>query len=226
MSNFTTWRSLVDGRGIAAIPDSEDLQARYDFSEYSGTSNFDDLTGNGYDLTNGSISSLSANINGRQAGEFDGVDDSVWSSTFSEVSEPVTFFLVAEVDDSPNDLNTTIQSNSSEDDNIFYDNRGGENVWTLNADSGDLAGGEISDILITGLYDGSNSILRSNGVQVDSGSVEYTGLDVLGLGSREPKSSDRYFDGKIGEVLVYPMDKSGSFDEIESYLADRWSINI
>ena len=224
-------RGLRNLSSISAIPDSEDLHAHYDFREYqsSQTSGFDDLSGNGHDLNNGSISGVTESINGNQAAELDGVDDSVWTDSFLAVDNPYTIAYVADLDsDSATEFNVAVNTNDSDATDI--DHRSDPHNHILAEDDTDpddnLIGGSETDNLVVHLRDADgNATLRVNGTEVDTGS-QGADMDLIGIGSRNPRDNDRFFPGAFGELLVYPMDKSDSFGEIESYLNGEWSLGL
>jgi len=221
----------VDGQTVfeaVNIPDEQDLHAHYNFREYSGTSNFTDLTGNGFDLVNGSITGVTETINGVQAGEFDGVDDTVFTNTFANIPQPVTVFLVCRLDARDTTIHRVTQL-STNGMHFGFDGRNDFDEWTV------FIGGEGSRPqgssdktvkLLTVLYDDSNSIIRENGVLTGFGGFSGPDMDAVGLGSGNPAFDGQFWDGAIGEVLVYPSDKSAIFSEAESYLASEWGISI
>jgi len=206
-----------------AIPQEDDLYARYDFSQEDGALPITDQTGNGRALSNGQYSGVSANINGVQAGLFDGVDDSVWTS-FTTQNQPNHIFIIAEyvsLDTGGN--NAIFDANTANDNLVFADYGGQSGEYNLYAGSR-LGGTTVADagdiVVIGGLFDGAGSVLRLNGAQDDTGDVGAGGLDGVTLGSTG--TQDNYANVKIGEVLVYPQDKSPTVADIEQYLIDKW----
>ena len=208
----------------SAIPDSEDLHSAFDFSQEDGSLPVTDQSGNGRDLTNGSYTSVGGDINGVQAGVFDGADDSVWSDSTS-LTPPFTIFQVAELDSSPaNDLNTawSLRAEGPES-NLLH--RNDNNELSIQGDESQVTGGSQFDTLVTVHIDGANSVLRSQGTQLAAEDPNFATVQATTLGSRF-QGSDRFFDGRLGEVLIYGTDKSGSFADIEQYLANKWGISI
>lgn len=212
----------IDGGsfGLAtAIPDSGDLQAHYDFSEEDGSTPVTDQSGNGHDLS-GSYSGVSRDINGVQAGDFDGTDDNLTVS-FSAESQPNHIFIVAQADsisgnESPFDADTAV------DQLIFA--TGSSNNWAINSgDTVEDGSADTSAVIISGLYNGASSAIRVNGVE-STGNAGTASLDGISLGARGDGTNP--FDGTIGEVLVYPQDKSGIVSDVESYLSDKWGITL
>ena len=226
MTNFTTWRSLVDGQDLFAIPDSGDLHAHYDFSEYSGTGGFNDLSGNGHDLVNGSITGVGESINGVQAGEFDGTDDSVRTDSFTDIGTHTAFAVVRP--DGPegnNNLLSVQQSDHTVVEWQEFDDRG----WSMATDGefnfSDNTTTETA--ILTSVNNADTNVLRLNGAEILAYSASAGVADVIGIGSREPFDATNYFEGAVGEVPVYPSEKSTSkIEEIESYLADKWGVSL
>ena len=225
MVQYTEWRSISDGSIISSIPDSGHLHARYDFSEEDGSTPVTDQSGNGRDLLNGNYSGVGVDINGVQAGLFDGTDDSVWSDTFAETLEqPFTIAWVVELDNSPNSLNTVVSHSTDATDKHILHRDDNDEIALLYGTS-DLAGGSQFDMLGSALIDGANSILRVEGSQVATGDPGNRDADLHEIGA-QGQGNERFFDGKMGEILIYEDDRSESFDEIESYLADKWGVSI
>ena len=225
-ASYEKWRSIIDGREIG-IPDSEDLHARYDFSQYSGTSGFADLSDNNNDLVNGSITGVGASINGRQAGEFDGEDDTIRTDAFSGLSE-FTFAFVFEPMTSESyggdDLHHVIQFGDSDISQRFGWINGEWNLWG----SSGATGSEDTGIkIVTGyVYDDVEQILREDGTETGVGNDSRGEATNIGLGSMEPREDGRYAPMAFGEMLIYPGDKTDIFDELESYLDDGWDVGL
>lgn len=206
-------------------PDSQDLQANYDWSA-SGTTTttVPDQTGNGFDLT-GSFTSLATSINGVQAGDFDGSDDSL-DVDFSAISQPTTIAAVCQADDAGNAQRYF--DGNGEFHSIEYDFRQGRSRLAVN--SGELLSpadgtGTTNPQVNVVLMNGTSSVIRVNGSQVASGDVGTSGLSGVTVGRRQDKQS-RFYDGRIGQILVYKGDKSSVFGEIESFLGDKFGITV
>ena len=212
---------------VPEIPDGQDLHARYDFRQYSGTSNFADLSDNDNDLVNGSITGVGASINGQQAGEFDGVDDSISTDAFSGLSA-FTFAFVFDPTTSDgygdDDLHHVIQFGDSDLSQRFGWIFGNWNLW--GADGAD--GSEDTGIkIVTGYVDdGVEQILREDGTETGVGNDSRGDATNIGLGSAEPDTDGRYAPMAFGELLIYPEDKTAIFDELESYLDDGWDVGL
>jgi len=208
---------------FSAIPDSGALKARYNFKEYSGTSSYSDLTGNGFDLVNGSITSVSDSINGHQAGEFDGSDDHVSTGGITAESPPITTFAVARVDE--DNKETVLSLNDSSEFNIRQRNGNWRMRGSSNLNAGSYTG---NPRIVTCVWDGSNSVLRLDGSQVGTGDTSEPDVTNIGLGKRLSFNDNRFhLLGAIGEVLIYPDRRTSTqIDNVESYLSNEWDITI
>jgi len=215
-------RAGLYGAEVSAIPDEQDLLSRYDFSVEDGSS-VTDQTGNGNDLTEGAYTGVSATINGVQAGEFDGVDDYV-AGQFGSNSQPNHIFIVFEVVTTANSENENIFDAYSRDtQTLFIDGAVTNNEYNLFAGSR-LGGSVVADagdiVVSSALFDGASSELRINGTSY-TGGVGSSPLDGLTLGKNGGDGTS-FANIKIGEVLVYPQDKSAIVADVEQYLTDKW----
>ena len=202
---------------FSGVPDADDLLAHYDFSEEDGTTPVTDKSGNGHDL-DGSYSGVSVDINGMQAGEF---RTDLLQTTFSAVGQPTTIFIVFE-EIANNSGNATIFDGGTQLEQAFFDDTQ-DSGYELYA--GSRIGGtydvNVGDAeVMAGLFDGANSSLRFDGVENVSGDPGANSLSGISLGGQADNTA--HSDVKIGEVLVYPMDKSAIFTDVENYLIDKW----
>ena len=220
---------------VTAIPDSGLLHFRYDFSELESgtTSNVPDLSGNGFDLDDGSFSGVGTDINGVQAGEFDGVDESVYRSTsFSSVG-PATVFIAFNPTD-PLGLNHVLQFNDGEDLALrYFDDQGGWVFGNMSEDQviiGTSNDFEDEPVIMSGIFsdDSNDGLFRINGTEQGTGRTADGGeLTHVGLASREPRTGDRFTPADIGEVLLYEDVRTTSeIEEVEEYLSDKWGIGL
>ena len=224
MSNFTTWRSLVDGNDITLeIPDSENLHGHYDFSKEDGTTPVIDQSGNGFDLGEGSYSGVNVDINGVQAGEFDGSNDGVWhGGSFTDL-RPCTVYAVVEGD--PDGQDGAIAALSDD----FHMLRA-SGLWEFQSNDPVEGTSEAGDKLLTTIDEGDVAKFREEGDQKDEGSIgSEREVTKIGVGNQNVRSDfdGRYFDGKIGEILLYEVDHDDdTADDVESYLANKWGITL
>lgn len=206
----------------SAIPDSGDLQARYDWTGASGTSTVTDLSGNGHDLT-GTYTGPTATINGNQAGEFDGADD-LLTVDWTDLPQPNHVFMVYQFIADSDDVRSVIDGDS--DGRQKFGNNGQGNIDLYAGNANNVVGGDADTKphVVSALFDGANSALRLDGADVASGDAG--GEDSGGLTVGAEPGGGNYADVYVGEILHYPMDKSGSQSDIEGYLADKWGITL
>ena len=149
MSNFTIWRSLVDGQGVGATPDS--VVSRWQFNEGSGSTAIDSANGNDGTINGATYTTYSAD--GSHALSFDGVDDNVnigrpanleWDGESMSIS---AWFKFSNLSD-----NATILSDRSgvEPWYFFRVNSSGEVRFVLNTD------GDSQTVETTATFDDGN----------------------------------------------------------------------
>jgi hypothetical protein len=209
-------------------PDSGDLQARYDATELSlsdqdSVTTWGDETGNGHDLTAGTAPTYISNgINGNPVVRFDGVDD-VLDVAFASQSQPNQIFIAFEM--------VTVDDTASEgifdadtDGGHLVRARGNGNFSMFAGSNLDGPATDTNAHIFGGLFDGANSTFRLDGSQANSGDPGSNALDGVTLGAH----GGRQFYGNVdvGEVLVYPQDKSGIQGDVEQYLSDKWGITL
>ena len=208
--------------GGPAIPDSEDLQARYDWTQASVTSTVEDQTGNGHDLT-GSYTGPTATINGLQAGEFDGADDFV-DVDWPNQSQPNHIFVVFQYLSDPNSTSGVIGGANDGQHKIGNNNNGDLDLYAGNANGVVDGDADTNPHIASGLFDGGSSVLRIDGTQVATGDVG--GQDMGGLTAGAQAGGNNYANVAIGEILPYQTDKSSNQSDIETYLANKWGITL
>lgn len=206
-----------------AVPAAGDLEARYDFSVEDGSLPVTDQTGNGNDL-GGAYSGVSESINGVQAGDFDGVDDSVSVSFASAVSQPTTIAAVVRVNNITGSSDDFFDGSQSLESLIRVEGSTGE--WGVYSGNGVSSGvsADLNPHIFVVRFNGSSTEIRIDGTLVKTGSAGSSTLSGVTIGSRGGGSN--YAESAIGEVLVYPEDKSGIYGDIESYLSDKWGVTI
>jgi len=206
------------------IPDEQNLEAAYDFSVEDGNLPVVDQSGNGYDLDTGGYSGVGRTINGVQAGDFDGTDDYLAGAVFdSTISQPNTVYAMYELDDTGE--RHLWDSEGSSERHVFY---ASSTDWNTFAGLQPLDVPNTDSGLVTATFDGSNSIVRQNGSQTASGDPGSDGMGAVSLGRRPPANGgNRYYNGTIGEVLVYNvLHDSSTISDVETYLANKWGISI
>jgi len=228
---FGSVRDVSDEGGVltfetdsAAIPDSVNLEAHYDFSEEDGSMPVSDRSGNELDLDEGSYSGVDVNINGVQAGYFDGVDDGVFRDSFGvTINQPYMVYSVFQ-------LGATNQHGGDGTAWVTPENGGQSRIRTRNGNWNQYAGNNLE----SGSEDtdphyrsdriSDNGVLRLDGSEIasgDSGSRFQDSDEAFNLGFRP---DDHHSEVRLGEVLVYDTGHdTGTMEEVENYLSDKWS---
>lgn len=218
--------AITDTPG-SKIPDSGDLHARYDatalsLSDGGSVTTWPDETGNGYDLTEGAAPQYVADgINGNPVVYFDGVDDYL-DVVFSNLSQPNHVFVVGRYVGGSNER--IFQSpDGSARNHIDSTINGNFGIYAGNTlDNGVSA--DTAPHVLTARFDGSNSLHRVDASDQVTGDAGSEGMGGIGLGGNQNASD--FGEVEVGEVLVYPMDKSGIRGNVEQYLADKWGITL
>lgn len=181
---------------------------------------WNDLSGNGYtasQATGADQPTYDTNVqNSLPAVLFNGSSD-VLKATIASLSQPFTIFAVVQT--------------SSASVNLTYISDGG-NVRLGDGDKSYVyAGGTplIGSAITSWKYvtvqvDGASSYIRDNGTQTASGNPGSTAWGTaLYLGANG--SSSLFWNGYIGEILVYPSAlSSGDVSTVETYLYDKWFV--
>ena len=233
MSNFTTWRSLVDGEEIVTIPDSEvdqeNILGHYDAIAAGWDNNETVTTWEGLqetaDLSGGSPEAQSDGINGNLSLYFDGTDDELSNNDISS-SVPNTVFVVTEVGDTNQDGRLFGEPDSNGGHNIRWDEgqwglfNGGSTVRASSTDSEPLA-------LLTAHFgtdsNGGDLILRQNGTEIISENEDGRSLNGISVG----QSRNDYYEGWISAVVVANVEvDSSTVQDEEQRLADRYGIDL
>ena len=220
MTEFTTWRSLVDGAEFSVIPDTEDLHFRYDFSEEDGSMPVADLSNNGHDLGNGSYSGTSAEINGLNSGDFDGDSDGIHGNIGS-LEPPFHDFFVLRWDQ----LTDGDYAFADTDDN-HPSMRENSDEWAFRADNNDMVSTTYdTEVHIIEVLWADENRLVIDGTEEDTLSETPNTATDFGLGYAS-FSDDRHSDITVGELLRYDRDKTDSADDIRQYLGNKWGIGL
>ena len=207
-----------------AIPDSEDLHSRFDFSEEDGSVPVVDQTNNGNDLDSGSYSGVGVDINGVQAGDFDGNDDGVAGSGHDEIDTPYHEFAVfvrdtdggggGYITSAPGD-HPSIRTHDADDE---INARPSDNDVTVTANHGD-------PILVEVLWDTDETTLH-NVSEDNTDTISEVGGSSTGLTLGRSDGGDFHLPGKIGEVLRYTESKETKRADIHDYLESKWNLNL
>lgn len=214
------------------VPASGDLHARYDATELnlsdgSSVSTWMDETGNDFDLTAGTAPTYQASaINTNPAVRFDGVDDFL-DVAFSALSQPNHIFATFQFQTVDTANSEVVTDGATSRHTVGHGGGGNNGAWVL------FAGATLSDNSTTadtnphvqsGLFNNTSSVLRLDGTTLATGDVGTQALDGFRVGSDSTGGSFAPVD--VGEILVYPEDKSGIQGDIETYLGDKWGITV
>lgn len=212
----------------SAIPDSEDLHAHYDatalsLSDGDAVSTWGDESGNGHDLTAGTAPTFVADgINGNPGVSFDGADDFL-DVVFSTLSRPNHIFVVVKFRSVPSSTTNVIDAETDTDRNVLLQD--GNNDWGIYAGSSVKgSNADTNNHVLGALFDGASSNLRIDGTEDLSGDPGSQGLNGLTVGAEV--NLNNYSPIDVGEILLYPQDKSSIVSDIEQYLGDKWGIAV
>ena len=231
MTNYTQWKSLVDLHEYSAIPDSVENQsfAWYPFDQYdtATTSGISDESPNDNTLDQGQISGYT-DINGVQAGLFDGGNDHLYGPQFSDI-EPATAFIVAEMDSDADTSDSQWLIETATNDAAFGLNWFGGEGWQLRGDDGVFGSSDNTVKLFTCIWDGSSGTLRENGsVTADSANISFSTVNGIEIGAIDGHdNSGAFWDGAIGEVILFDdVRGSNEIGEVEDYLNEKWELGL
>jgi len=212
-----------------AIPDSGDLQAHYDATEL-GLSNNDpvsewpDISGNGYDLLQGTASDqptfVTDGINGNPAISLDGDNDHVKTSgNPSLTTQPSTVLVVFDIVDS-NRRNRLFDGEDANKNLVSYRNPDWH-YW-----AGTFVGDGSDDATIqqiTAVFDGASSLFREEGTETQTGDPADNDMDSglsIGIDGDNGGSLGEF---KMGELIFHDARLTPSeITEWENYLQSKW----
>ena len=221
--------------GISAIPDSGDLHLR--ISAQDDDRSLGSITtipdqANDFNLS-GSAELIDAGVNGNRSYRFDGIED-LMSVAFDNLPQPNHIFMAFEVvGPVPTDGDNVVFHDSESGGQgsnrhvLFSESDGGgqNGEWSIFAGN-TINGSDVAtgNYISNSLYNGSSSSLRLNGSAEISGDVGSQELDGFAVGANGNNSQNSEID--VGEILVYPEDKSSIDSDVEEYLSEVWDITI
>ena len=221
-----------DGTVVFAIPDSDvvyDAIESFDPADDGTTINSwndyqqlqPDLTGGDPTIDDDGIGDVSL--------LFDSVDDALTasSSEWTTLTQPITAYVVI---DPASDFDDTVSQNVTGRESSG-DGRTGTVEWRENA-TWQLFGGTalegsstVQRNLITGVFDGADSIIREDGTETGSGDAGSEDWESLSLGALD--GNRNHFDGHI--AALYIQDERASSSKIadtESIIDSRWNLGL
>lgn len=229
-SGFAEWRK-GDGTVVwsagddpADIPDTELLQAQYDAtgisaSDGSSLSAWED-SHNDNDLS-GTATYHTDVINGHPSVRTDGVEDVLAADFGDSFSEPFAIFAVLGLRTNTTDDYDMIYDGGTADEARFYSGND-DGSWGVYQGDPVLDGVADTDLHVVGTLFDSEDIIRLDGAEVVSGSSGSASLTGAHIGSRA--SQTWFANADYGEVLFY--DDHPNESDVESYLSDKWEIDI
>jgi len=198
----------------------------------SGTNGFVttwyDQSGNGNDAEQSTAASQPQIVssgsvvleNGIPAIYFNGTTNVI--NSMSLVNQPITIFDVVSIQ-SYGAVNYMFDSDSTNTNRIFI----GSNTtidWRFFAGTtySTTTDAELSQTLLTGLFDGSGSELFVNSVSAGSANVGSNGISQLFIGTKNDSTIG--IIGNCQEFFIYPSDQSSNRTGIETNINDFYSI--
>jgi len=215
MVDFTggTWRSLIDGSEISAIPDT--LGNRYNAAEtgVSDAENVDpwpDIIGN-VDLTAEGTPTLdTTGINGVEAVSYTSNDAHDYNFETS-VTEPATLLIALNVPDNPDNFDTVWKDETGDRSELHYRRDDGDFIrFEINETSGTTDSFITGDVIFTIAIDETNAVLRINGsdeitVPVSQDELLLGGVD--GAFFYDAGRNDRFLEPTVREIALHPNDR-------------------
>ena len=228
MTDFSggSWGSLITGDEDSAIPDN--TVAHYDASQLSlndgdTVSVWPDEQGdNDLNIQTGSPTYVESAINGNPAIAFDGDGLEV---TGLSVTQPNTTYVVFEYRSGYWDDGRVLSGVSERQLTAWAD--GSKNKWRTFAGNGLNATSDRDIQQMTAVFDGANSIIREEGVEIavgDAGTNDLGGLSVGydSFGYNYKGQSRNYADAYVSEIVIV---NSGSVDlDFETQLLQKWGV--
>ena len=222
-----TWRSLIDGSEVSAIPDAQDLLGSFDsrqieLSNNDSVSSWSDETGNDNTLTANSGEEpeyRTDEVEGLPAVYVDPNNDRL-SVDVDNVSPPYTIFILVQQETSAQDADYISFFDDDSSAGILGQNSADE--YRLRTSLSDLRDGSFNTdpAILGGVVNGSDSVLRYNG-EGATGTLDDDDLQNITVNGRKDRDTGDY---AVVEILVYDGDKSDIADEIEGHLDRDTSI--
>lgn len=225
MTEFTTWRSLVDGAAISAIPDS--AIAQYDATTESSTGSITSISDQigSFDLS-GSAEVITNGINSNQTYRFDGTELMTTTAEMASI-EPFTIMAVVEQQEpagsndwywsTENDTDrVALQDDDDAEYNLFRGGDSSASIGTVITDPQIIETKADNDDELELIQDG-----ESQGVEtLSSGFMD--GFSLAGRGT----SFDRNVELDVGEVVVLEDHSAEDAQNLRESLASKWGISL
>ena len=227
MTDFSggSWGSLITDT-VSTLPDN--TVAHYDASQLSLNDGDtvsvwpDEQGGNDLDIQTGSPTYVESGINGNPAIAFNG--DGL-ESTGVSVTQPNTTYVVFEYQGGF-DRSRVLSGVSSRQITVWADDD--TNSWRAFAADYLDGSNDLGIQQMTTVFDGGNSIIREDGVEISVGDAGTSDLDGLSVGydswgyTYNYGENRNYADAYVSEIVVV---NSGSVDlDFENQLLEKWGI--
>jgi len=232
MTNFTKWRSIIDGSGV--IPDSGNLHAGYIASEIAANdaesvTTWPDASPNGFDATGGSPIYRTSVLNGEPVVDFDGVGDVFHTGYEWDTTDNRALYVVHRADtDTGNVYDFGVKASENTSFSVQTTNREFVAAYGNTFSSGGNADTNVWYIQEHHADSGSAETI-ANGSQVDSYSYTASGLtgdeDAIGARNEGNTSGDQFADVSIAEILVYQTAHGSSTRQsVRDYLNGKYAV--
>ena len=194
-----------------------------------------DQSGNGNDVaqtTSGKqpkivTSGALVTVNSKASFKFDGTDDFLERETYTQgtLSQPNTFFSVAELDAYADENRKVYDSHLSSVRNMLQLNTAGNGQFAHYAGTV-AATGEDADAdrhLFTSLINGSASNLRIDSTSKTTSTTNTQGMTGIIIGANHD-AAQNFWDGDIQEIIVYNSNQTSNFTALETNINSHYSI--
>ena len=222
MTEFTTWRSLVDGAEISAIPDS--VVSRYvpkeqplgTITTVEDSEDFSNLSGSAEIVDNG--------INNNQSFRLNGSELLQHNTTYGDSTNHFAVVFPYQIQEAVNSNNFLVDGGSLLEFAV-QDDDGGEFQLYINSNIDDNTG-YVPDgnphIARLEVDENDNVTFAIDGVAQSTPTLNQNGLSGLTLASRADDTLKLQAD--YGEVLVLVNPESGDVSDTEDRLAQEFDI--
>jgi len=222
----------VDGQTVftAGFDIPQSVVAHFDpsqesFADGDVVTTATDQSGAGNDLTGSGVIYKTNIQNGEPLFRYDGSNDFLDRTSFN-ISQPFTIAIVVVSIVKTSGAVRLVSRASSSDPLVGIEYSDVQDSFQLRG-SGSVRGSDTqAPVILTGVADGSNSIIRENGTQTGSGDAGNDGFSSLSLGSREQGLGT--LDGDLGECLIYDSDlrTTNELTTEENRLSAKYNITI
>ena len=223
MSDFTTWRSLVDGEEVSLISDS--VEYRFVADDYDeGQGEWDAIEGDATLVDVGSPTKNEDDLNGLATITLDGSDDGFVIENDADVSLNQPFGVVTLLEHDGGSDEAIIEGS---DERIIvaadaYGSRSGAGIFASDWVDGGLTP-DNEFYIQSGIFDGADSAVRVNKSTDATGDPGNNNLGGLTVGVRD-RLDDNFLGGKIAEIHL--LSDPDDVAESEDFIEDRYGLSL